>query len=88
VVGLPAGEIAARVRARELWARVRAGELPALVLPAGNRPEGLPLAVQLAGPGGGKARLVWIAGELERRLPRRRYAAVFYPTASSAPAPV
>jgi len=62
--------------------------LAALVLPAGNRPEGLPLAVQLAGPGGGKARLVWIAGELERRLPRRRYAAVFYPTASSAPAPV
>jgi amidase len=58
--------------------------LPALVLPAGLRPEGLPLAVQFVGPPGAEGRLLWLAGELERRHPWRRYAPVFDPTASSA----
>jgi amidase len=62
--------------------------LPALVLPAGTRPDGLPVAVQFAGPPGAETRLLWIAGELERRQPWRRYAPVFDPTAPSAPAPV
>jgi amidase len=62
--------------------------LPALVLPAGNRPEGLPIAVQFVGPPGAEGRLLWLAGELERRQPWRRYAPVFDPTASSASAPV
>ncbi|MCW2634513.1 MAG: amiB2 [Blastococcus sp.] len=61
--------------------------LPALVLPAGNRPEGLPSAVQFVGPSGAEGRLLWLAGELERRHPWRRHAPVFDPTASSAPAP-
>ncbi|SDN83986.1 amidase [Geodermatophilus sp. DSM 45219] len=61
--------------------------LPALVLPAGTRPSGQPLAVQLAGPPGSEGRLLWTAGELERRLPWRRYAPVFDPTAPSVPAP-
>ena len=62
--------------------------LPALVLPAGTRPEGLPLAVQFVGPPGAEGRLLWLAGELERQQPWRRYAPVFDPTDSSSPAPV
>jgi amidase len=62
--------------------------LPALVLPAGNRPEGLPLAVQFVGPPGAESRLLWLAGELERQQPWRRYAPVFDPTAPEALAPV
>jgi amidase len=61
--------------------------LPALALPAGTRPEGLPLAVQFVGPPGAESRLLWLAGELERQQPWRRYAPVFDPTASPVPAP-
>ncbi len=62
--------------------------LPALVLPTGTRPEGLPLAVQFVGPPGAESRLLWLAGELERQQPWRRYAPVFDPTAPRAVAPV
>jgi amidase len=62
--------------------------LPATVVPAGVRPEGLPLAVQFVGPPGAEGRLLWLAGELERRQPWRRYAPVFDPTASPAAEPV
>ena len=61
--------------------------LPALVLPAGTRPTGQPLAVQFAGPPGAERRLLWLAGELERRLPWRRHAPVFDPAGASSPAP-
>jgi amidase len=61
---------------------------PAMSVPAGVRADGLPAAVQLAGPPGAEKRLLWLAGELERRQPWRRYAPVFDPTAISAPAPV
>jgi amidase len=53
--------------------------LPALVLPAGPGRARLPTAVQLAGPAGSETRLLWLAGELERLLPWRRYAPVFDP---------
>jgi amidase len=80
----------ANVMANARWAPWTAAwnlaGLPALVLPAGNRPDGLPLAVQFVGPAGTEARLLWIAGELERRQPWRRYAPVFDPTATSVPA--
>jgi amidase len=61
--------------------------LPALVLPAALRPDGLPAGVQFVGPPGGEGRLLWLAGELERLQPWRRYAPVFDPTASTAVAP-
>lgn len=62
--------------------------LPAVSVPAGLRPEGLPLAVQLVGPPGAETRLLWIAGELERRRPWPRYAPVFDPVEARAAAPV
>jgi amidase len=62
--------------------------LPALVLPAGSRPDGLPVAVQFVGRAGAETRLLWMAEELERRQPWRRYAPVFDPTAPPAAAPV
>jgi amidase len=62
--------------------------LPAIVLPAGTRPTGHPLAVQFAGPPGAERRLLWLAGELERRQPWRRHAPVFDPAGNPSPAPV
>jgi amidase len=83
---------AANVTANARWAPWTAAwnlaGLPALVLPAGARPEGLPLAVQLVGPPDTERRLLWLAGELEGRLPWRRYAPVFDPTAATTPVPV
>jgi amidase len=54
--------------------------LPALVLPAGSRPDGSPVAVQFVGPPDAEQRLLWLAGELERRAPWRRHAPPFDPT--------
>ncbi|NEK58796.1 amidase [Geodermatophilus sabuli] len=61
--------------------------LPALVLPAGTRADGLPVAVQLAGPAGAETRLLWTAGELERQQPWRRHAPVFDPLQPALAAP-
>jgi amidase len=60
--------------------------VPAASVPAGTRPEGWPLAVQLVGPPGAEQRLLWLAGELERRRPWRRHAPVFDPLPSPAAA--
>ncbi|MGY1739385.1 MULTISPECIES: amidase [unclassified Blastococcus] len=62
--------------------------VPAAVVPAGTRPQGWPLAVQLVGPPGAEGRLLWLAGDLERRRPWRRHAPVFDPLASPAAAAV
>ncbi len=74
----------ANVTANARWAPWTAAwnlaGLPAAVLPAGSRPGGPPVAVQFVGPPGAEGRLLWLAGELERRLPWRRYAPVFDPT--------
>ncbi len=82
----------ANVTANARWAPwMPAGSLaglPALVLPAGTRPTGHPLAVQLTGPPGAERRLLWLAGELERRQPWRRHAPVFDPAGDPSPAPV
>jgi amidase len=82
----------ANVTADVRWAPYAAGwnlaGLPALVLPAGTRPTGHPLAVQFAGPPEAERRLLWLAGELERRHPWRRHAPVFDPAGNPSPAPV
>jgi amidase len=82
----------ANVTANARWAPWTAAwnlaGLPALVLPAGSRPEGLPLAVQFIGPAGAETRLLSIAGELERARPWRRHAPVFDPIAPPVAAPV
>jgi amidase len=82
----------ANVTAQARWAPWTAAwnlaGLPALVLPAGTRPTGHPLAVQFAGPPGAERRLLWLAGELERRQPWRRHAPVFDPAGNPSPAPV
>jgi amidase len=79
----------ANVTANARWAPWTAAwnlaGLPALVLPAGSRPDGLPVAVQFVGPPGAERRLLWLAGELERRQPWRRHAPVFDPTVMAAP---
>ncbi|MCV2488023.1 amidase family protein [Geodermatophilus sp. YIM 151500] len=82
----------ANVTANARWAPWTAAwnlaGLPALVLPAGRRPDGAPVAVQLVGPPGAEGRLLWLAGELERRQPWRRHAPVFDPTAAPTGTPV
>jgi amidase len=79
--------IAANARWAPWTAAWNLAGLPAMVVPAGVRPEGLPLAVQFVGPPGAEGRLLWLAGELESRQPWRRYAPVFDPTTPSPPAP-
>jgi amidase len=63
--------------APEPAARVRSGELSAVE--AAPRPDGTPTPVQFVGRAGSETRLLWLAGELERRLPWRRYAPAFDP---------
>jgi amidase len=48
--------------------------LPALAVPVGVRPDGLPLAVQLVGPPGSELLLLAVAGQLELANPWRRHA--------------
>jgi amidase len=82
----------ANVAANTRWAPWAApwnlAGVPAVVLPVGTRAEGTPLAVQLVGPPGSETRLLWLAGELERRQPWRRHAPVFDPAGAPSPAPV
>jgi amidase len=47
---------------------------PAVVVPMGVRPDGLPVAVQLVGPPGTELRLLGIAGQLEEASPWLRHA--------------
>jgi amidase len=82
----------ANVTANARWAPWAApwnvAGLPALVLPAGTRREGLPVAAQFVGPPGAESRLLWLAGELERQQPWRRHAPVFDPLEPPVAAPV
>ncbi len=48
--------------------------LPALVVPVGRRPDGLPLAVQLVGPPGSELLLLGVAGQFEMAAPWPRHA--------------
>ncbi|MER7166518.1 amidase family protein [Micromonospora sp. NPDC000207] len=48
--------------------------LPALVVPVGRRPDGLPVAVQLVGPPGSELLLLGVAGQFELAAPWPRHA--------------
>jgi amidase len=48
--------------------------IPALTVPVGVRPDGLPLAVQLVGPPGSERLLLAVAGQFELAAPWRRHA--------------
>ncbi|OLB78632.1 MAG: amidase [Actinobacteria bacterium 13_2_20CM_2_71_6] len=47
---------------------------PAMVVPMGVRPDGLPVAVQLVGPPGSELTLLGVAGQLEQASPWLRHA--------------
>jgi amidase len=55
--------------------------LPAVVVPVGVRPDGLPLAVQLVGPPSSERLLLATAGQLEQAAPWRRHAPGWPPPA-------
>ncbi len=48
--------------------------LPAVTVPMGRRPDGVPASVQLVGPSGSEALLCAVAAEIERIAPWRRHA--------------
>jgi amidase len=50
---------------------------PAMTLPVGVRPDGLPAAVQLVGPPGTELLLLAVAGQIELAAPWRRHAPGF-----------
>jgi len=56
--------------------------LPAIVVPVGVRPDGLPAAVQLVGPPGSERLLLAAAGQFELAAPWRRHAPGFPKVAS------
>ena len=56
--------------------------LPAIVVPVGARPEGLPVAAQLVGPPGSERLLLAIAGQFEQAAPWPRHAPPLAPLAA------
>ncbi|GLH98028.1 amidase [Phytohabitans aurantiacus] len=51
--------------------------LPALVVPVGMRPDGLPVAVQIVGPPGSELTLLAVAGQFEMIAPWQRHASTW-----------
>lgn len=66
--------IAANLRYAPYAAPWNVAGLPAVVVPAGIRPDGLPVGVQLVGPPGSERRLLAVAGQLEEIAPWPRHA--------------
>lgn len=60
--------------------------LPALVVPVGRRPDGLPVAVQLIGPPGSELLLLSTAGQFEMQAPWQRHAPGYPRLDTGAPA--
>ncbi|MFS8520957.1 MAG: amidase [Micromonosporaceae bacterium] len=69
-----AANLVANVRYAPYAAPWNVAGLPALVVPVGTRPDGLPLGVQLVGRPGAELLLLAVAGQLEQQLPWRRHA--------------
>ncbi|WBB77410.1 amidase family protein [Micromonospora sp. WMMD882] len=60
--------------------------LPALVVPVGRRPDGLPVAVQLVGPPGSELLLLAVAGQFEMQAPWARHAPGYPRVGAGSPA--
>ncbi|SCL19435.1 amidase [Micromonospora rhizosphaerae] len=60
--------------------------LPAVVVPVGRRPDGLPVAVQLVGPPGSELLLLGIAGQFELQAPWQRHAPGYPRVGTGSPA--
>lgn len=60
--------------------------LPAIVVPVGRRPDGLPVAVQLVGPPGSELLLLGVAGQFEMQAPWPRHAPGYPRTGAGSPA--
>ncbi|WP_416901068.1 amidase [Micromonospora echinospora] len=60
--------------------------LPALVVPVGRRPDGLPVAVQLVGPPGSELLLLGVAGQFEMQAPWARHAPGYPRVGTGSPA--
>ncbi|GAA1648958.1 amidase [Catellatospora bangladeshensis] len=69
--------VASQVRNAPFAAPWNITGFPALTLPVGVRPDGLPAAVQLVGPPGTELLLLAVAGQLELAAPWRRHAPGF-----------
>jgi amidase len=71
--------LAANIRYAPFAAPWNLAGWPAMAVPAGRHPNGLPLSVQLVGRPGSEAVLLGIAGELERLQPWPRLAPGYEP---------
>ncbi|MER5700844.1 amidase family protein [Micromonospora sp. NPDC002296] len=60
--------------------------LPAIVVPVGRRPDGLPVAVQLVGPPGSELLLLGVAGQFELQAPWTRHAPGYPRVGTGSPA--
>ncbi|MFI6162164.1 amidase [Micromonospora haikouensis] len=60
--------------------------LPAIVVPVGRRPDGLPVAVQLVGPPGSELLLLGVAGQFEMQAPWARHAPGYPRVGTGSPA--
>jgi amidase len=60
--------------------------LPAIVVPVGRRPDGLPLAVQFVGPPGSELLLLGVAGQFEMQAPWQRHAPGYPRVGTGSPA--
>jgi amidase len=69
-----AANMAANVRYAPYAAPWNIAGFPAVVVPAGTRPDGLPVCVQLVGPPGSELLLLAVAGQFELAAPWPRYA--------------
>ncbi|MFC0004523.1 amidase [Micromonospora siamensis] len=60
--------------------------LPAIVVPVGRRPDGLPVAAQLVGPPGSELLLLGVAGQFEMQAPWQRHAPGYPRAGTGSPA--
>ncbi len=60
--------------------------LPAIVVPVGRRPDGLPVAVQFVGPPGSELLLLGVAGQFEMQAPWQRHAPGYPRVGTGSPA--